>query len=113
MQDAPGSADTSYYAWVDQHDTFGLGHDVPFIIGNASGSLLAVVNDEVITITVPYPLGFFAKGVDGRIDDAAIGWKGRGLWTTSGDRTPAHMETGKGTRPKIYNFKLRPDPLAH
>jgi hypothetical protein len=113
MRDEPGSAETSYYAWVDHHDTFGLGNDVPFIIGNASGSLHAVVNNEIVTITVPYPLGFFAKGVDGRVDDASLGWKGKGLWTTSGDRAPWHAETGKGTRPKVYNFKLRPDPLAH
>jgi hypothetical protein len=113
MQEVSGSVETSYYSWVDQHDTFGLGNDVPIVIGNASGSLHMVVNEEIVTFTVPYPLGFFAKGVDGRIDDPLGGWKGRGLWTTSGDRTPAHMETGPGTRPKVYNFKLRPDPLAH
>ncbi len=113
MQDVSGSVETSYYSWVDQHDTFGLGNDVPIIIGNASGSLHMMVNDEIATFTVPYPLGFFAKGVDGRIDDANAGWKGRGLWTTSGHRTPAHMETGPGTRPKVYNFQLRPDSLAH
>ena len=28
------------------------------------------------------------KGMDGRIDDPNAGWKGRGLWSTSGDRTP-------------------------
>ena len=48
-----------------------------------------------------------------RIDDPNAGWKGRSLWTTSGQRTPAHMETGQGTRPKVYSFRLRPDPLAH
>ena len=113
IQDVPGSADTSYFTWVDQFDTFGLGENVPFIIGNASESLMAVVNEEVITLRVPYPLGFYVKGLDGRIDDPDAGWKGRGLWTTSGTRTPAHMETGKGTRPQVYNFQLRPNPLAH
>ena len=54
-----------------------------------------------------------AKGVDGRIDDADAGWKGRGLWTTFGSRTPFHMETGKGTRPKVYNFQMRETPLDH
>jgi hypothetical protein len=28
---------------------------------------------------VPYPLGYYAKWLDGRIDDARKGWKGRGL----------------------------------
>ena len=41
------------------------------------------------------------------------GWKGRGLWTTSGDRTPWLMEGGKGKRPIAVHFQLRPDPLAH
>jgi len=50
---------------------------------------------------------------DGRIDDAKAGWKGRGLWTTSGDRTPWLMEGGKGKKPIAVHFQLRPDPLAH
>jgi hypothetical protein len=33
-------------------------------------------------------MGFYAKGFDGRIDDPNAGWKGLGLWTTSGDRAP-------------------------
>ena len=37
-------------------------------------------------------MGFFAKGLDGRIDDPNAGWKGRGLWVTSGNRTPVHIE---------------------
>ena len=47
----------------------------------------------------PYPLGFYAKGFDGRIDDPNAGWKGRGLWSANGDRTPWLMEGGKGTKP--------------
>jgi hypothetical protein len=50
--------------------------------------------------------------MDGRIDDANAGWKGRGLWTTYGTRAPFHMEGGKGTLPKVVKFQLRPDPLA-
>jgi hypothetical protein len=111
IQDVPGSADTSYYTWVDQFNTLGLGENVPIIIGNASESLLAVVDGKVITMHPPYPMGFFAKGLDGRIDDPNAGWKGRGLWTTSGQRTPAHMETGKGTKPKVYHFQMRQSPL--
>ena len=61
---------------------------------------------------LPYPLGFYAKGLDGRIDDPSAGWKGRGLWTTSGDRTPWHMEGGKGTKPLAVHFQVRPNPLA-
>ena len=51
----------------------------------------------MIMLRIPYPMGFFAKGLDGRIDDPNAGWKGRGLWSTSGDRTPWLMEGGKGS----------------
>ncbi|MCZ6774311.1 MAG: carboxypeptidase-like regulatory domain-containing protein [Proteobacteria bacterium] len=113
IQYVPGSADTSYFTWVDQFNAFGLGENVPLVIGNSSESLMAVVNEEVITLRVPYPLGFYVKGLDGRIDDPNAGWKGRGLWTTSGQQTPAHMETGKGTRPKVYHFQIRDTSLDH
>ena len=75
--------------------------------------LHAFVNGQMVTLTVPYPLGFYAKGLDGRIDDANAGWKGRGLWASSGMRTPAHLETGKGSKPLAVHFQIRPDPLAH
>ena len=63
-------------------------------------------------LRVPYPMGFYAKWMDGRIDDPNAGWKGRGLWSTVSSRTPFHMETGKGTPPKVMHFQLRPNPLA-
>ena len=107
-----GSAESSYYVWVDQHDTLGLGANVPVATGNASDALLALVDGKFVTLRVPYPMGFFAKGLDGRIDDASAGWKGRGLWSTYATRAPFHMEGGKGTTSKVVHFQLRPDPLA-
>jgi hypothetical protein len=107
-----GSAEASYYTWVDQHDTLGLGRDVPFATGNANESLLALVDGRFVNLRVPYPMGFFAKGMDGRIDDPAAGWKGRGIWTTYATRAPFHLETGKGTTSKVVKLQLRPDPLA-
>ena len=108
-----GSADSHYYDWVDQFDTLGLGKNTPIVTGNSSDSLIALVNGKFVVMRVPYPLGFFAKGMDGRIDDPNTGWKGKGVWTTWGTRTPFHSETGKGTLPKVVHFQLRPDPLAH
>lgn len=108
-----GSADSHYYVWVDQFDTLGLGENTPIITGNSSDSLLALVNGKFVILRVPYPLGFFAKGMDGRIDNAEAGWKGKGVWTTWGTRAPFHSETGKGTSPKVVHFQIRPDPLAH
>jgi len=107
-----GSADSHYYDWVDQFDTLGLGKNTPIATGNSSDSLLALVNGKFVVLRVPYPLGFFAKGMDGRIDDPKAGWKGKGVWTTWGTRTPFHSETGKGTMPKVVHFQMRPNPIA-
>jgi hypothetical protein len=106
------SAESSYYSWVDQHNTFGLGEDVPMSTGNLNNGLIAFKDGKMVLLTVPYPLGFYAKGFDGRIDDPKAGWKGRGLWTTSGDRAPWLTERGKGGKPIVVHFQLRPDPLA-
>ncbi|HWO42306.1 MAG TPA: carboxypeptidase-like regulatory domain-containing protein [Candidatus Eisenbacteria bacterium] len=106
------SAESSYYTWVDQHNTFGLGEDVPMSTGNLNDGLIALKDGKMIVLRVPYPLGFYAKGFDGRIDDPKAGWKGRGLWTTSGDRAPWLKEGGKGRKPQVVHFQLRPHPLA-
>jgi len=111
--DPKGSANHAYYMWVDRFNTLGLGKDVPIAETNGGESLLAVVDGKLVDLRVPYPLGFFTKNVDGRIDDASTGWKGRGLWTTSGTRTVFHNEGGTQNRPKVYKFQVRPDPLAN
>ena len=65
-----GSAEASYYTWVDQHDTLGLGKDVPFATGNQNESMIALKDGKMVNLVVPYPMGFYAKTIDGRIDDA-------------------------------------------
>ena len=110
----PGSADYHYYNWVDQFDTLGLGTNVPIAPGSGSDSLLALLpeTEEWVVLRVPYPLGFFARGLDGRIDDPDGGWKGRGLWANYGSNLNWHIEGGQGRRSSIIHFQLRPDPLA-
>jgi hypothetical protein len=110
-----GSAEAPYYDWVDQFDTFGLGTNVPIATGNGNDALLALLPEtgKFVVLRVPYPMGFYAKGMDGRIDDPKAGWKGKGLWTTYATRTPFHAEGGKGTTSKVLHFQLRPDPLAN
>jgi hypothetical protein len=107
-----GSAEASYYTWVDQFDTLGLGANTPINTGNATEALLALKDGQFVTLRVPYPLGFYTKWMDGRIDDPNAGWKGRGIWTTISTRTPFHMETGRGTTSKVMKFQMRPNPLA-
>jgi hypothetical protein len=111
--DSSGSANHAYYVWVDRYNILGLGANVPVAEANGGESLLALVNGQFITFRVPYPLGFFAKNVDGRIDDPKAGWKGRGIWTTSGTRANFHSEGGKDAYPKVYKVQMRPNPLAH
>ena len=107
-----GSAEASYYTWVDQFNTFGLGNNVPIATGNMNDALLALVDGKFVVLRVPYPIGYFTKWMDGRIDDPDAGWKGKELWTTYSTRAMFHLETGKGTLPKVVRFQLRPDPLA-
>lgn len=107
------SAEASYYTWVDHHNTLGLGDNVPISTANLSDGFVALKDGKMVSLRIPYPIGFYAKGLDGRIDDPNAGWKGRGLWSTNGDRTPWLMETGKGSSPRAVHIQMRPDPLAH
>jgi hypothetical protein len=106
------SADTAYYNFVDRFDMLGVGKDIPLATGNGSEALLALVDGKFMSFRVPYPMGFYAKGIDGRIDNPNGGWKGKGIWTTFATRAPFHIEGGKGTSSKIIKFQVRPDPLA-
>ena len=106
------SAESSYYTFVDQQNTSGLGANTPIATGNLYDGVHAFVGGRFVTMRIPYPLGFYMKGFEGRIDNPRAGWKGRGLWVPSGDRTPWHMETGKGTKPLVVHFQVRPNPLA-
>ena len=108
-----GSAEHAYYIWVDRENTLGLGKDVPIASTNGGESLTAIVDGKFVTLRVPYPLGFFSKNVDGRIDDPNAGWKGKGIWTTFGSRAPFHNEGGTQNSPKLYKVQMRPDPLAN
>jgi hypothetical protein len=107
-----GSVEASYYTWVDQFDTLGLGRNVPINTGNAAEGLLVLKDGKWVVLRVPYPTGYYTKWLDGRIDDPNAGWKGKGLWSTVSTRAPFHMETGQGTTSKVVRFQLRPDPLA-
>ena len=108
-----GSAESPYYAFVDRFDMLGTGsNNVPMATGNESEGLVALVNGRMQTFRVPYPLGYYAKGFDGRIDDPGAGWKGKGIYSTFATRAPFHTETGKGTTSKVVKWQIRPNPLA-
>lgn len=107
-------ADFHYFNWVDQQNVIGLGKNTPFLTGSNSDSLIAL-NPQTKKWTyfkVPYPLGFYSRGMDARIDDPNLGWKGRALYSNYGTHFVWHIEGGKGTKGKIVKFQLRPDPMA-
>lgn len=108
-----GSAESVYYNFVDRFDMLGLGKDVPLATGNLSEGLLVLQDGKWMTLRVPYPMGFYAKGIDGRIDDPKAGWKGKGVYAPIASRAPFHMEGGKGTTSKLIKFQMRPNPLAN
>jgi hypothetical protein len=108
-----GSADSAYYNFVDRFDMLGMGKDVPLATGNLSEGLLVLSDGKFLTLRVPYPMGYYSKGLDGRIDNPNGGWKGKGIYTPISTRAPFHMEGGKGTTSKLVKFQMRPDPLAH
>ena len=118
---ATAAADSNYYNWSDKYNSLGFGDNVQIATSNEGGALLALkpavagAQGDAGTWTVlrvPYPLGFYAKSINGRIDNATTGWKGRGLWTGWSNRNPWHNEGGKGTTSKAVHFQMRPDPLA-
>ena len=79
-----GSTEYPYFLWVDQFDTLGLGKDTVIVTGTTSDSML-IFDPKKETFTVfrmAYPIPFYTRGLDGRIDDAKAGWKGRGIWAT-------------------------------
>ena len=107
-------ADFHYYNWVDHYNIAGFGENIPIATGSNSDALL-VLNPQTkqwATLRVPYPLGFYHRGLDGRIDDPKAGWKGRALWANYGTHFVWHIEGGKGTKGKQVKFQIRPDPLA-
>jgi hypothetical protein len=108
------SADFEYYNWVDQFNTLGLGENIPIVTGTSSDSLQAFnpTTKKWTIMRVPYPMGFFSRGMDGRIDNPNAGWKGRGIWATYGGDMTWHIEGGAGTKNKVLKFQLRPNPLA-
>ena len=95
------SADSVYYDFVDRFDLLGVGKDVPIATGNLSEGLLALVGGKLVTFRVPYPMGSYAKGLDGRIDNPNGGWKGKAIYTPP---RRARRSTSKAARGRPRNW---------
>ena len=74
----------SYLTHFDTHNTLGLGFDAP-TYGSVNTDAMEVYSPDLqqfVTLRVPYPLGFFPRSGNGRVDDPDAGWKGRGFWAS-------------------------------
>jgi hypothetical protein len=112
-------ANESYLAHFDTHNTLGLGVDAP-TYGSVNTDAMEVYSPDLqqfVTLRVPYPLGFFPRSGNGRIDDPDAGWKGRGFWASFSTYATWHIEGGRGeggpgVLGKVVKFQIRPDPLS-
>jgi len=110
----PINSDISYLTQIDHQDVLGLGPETPvYGVVNADSLEVFVPNTEkFVTLRVPYPMGFFSRSSNGRIDDPSTGWKGKGLWSSYSNYAAWHLEGGQGTLQKNVKFQIRPTPLS-
>lgn len=113
-QGTNSGSDWMYLAFVDHHNSLGLGKEIPMFPNSTGDEILAYLprDKKFVHLRVPYPIGFYARGVDGRIDDEKAGWKGRGLWASNNVVPLWHQETGEGSTEELVHIQLRPSPLA-
>jgi len=116
---SPFHANESYLTHMDVHDVLGLGKDAPMYGSNNTDAfeVIQVSTNQFVTLRVPYPLGFFPRSANGRVDDPKAGWKGKGLWASYSTYATWHIEGGRaeggpGVLPKAVKFQMRPNPLA-
>ena len=104
----------SYYSLdVDQFNWSGLGKNTVLLgTANADGVEALLPNGQFIDLHIPYPMGFFTRNLQGRVDAPERGWKGKAAWTAGMSYAPWHQEGGRGTKPTVVRFEVRPNPLA-
>jgi hypothetical protein len=114
QSDPTVKSDYNYYMYIDRYNSLGLGNNVVIIDGANSDSLIAFEQDtkKWVRMTVPYPMGFFSRFFDARVDDPKAGWKGHGAWAANQSRGTQVTEGGKNVPSQLAHFQIRPDPLA-
>jgi hypothetical protein len=113
------TTNVAYGAPVDFGNVFGLGTDTVFFPTMNGDAVLVLdrTTEKFQVLRVPYPMGFYPRDIQFRIDDARTGWKGRILYAGYTQMAMWHQEQRSGvfstTASKVASFQLRPDPLAH
>jgi hypothetical protein len=107
-------SDYNYYMYIDRYGSLGLGKNVVIVDGANSDSLIAFQQDtkKWIRMRVPYPMGFFSRFFDARVDDPNASWKGHGAWAGNESRGSQVTEGGGNIPSQLAHFQVRPDPLA-
>ena len=107
-----GSGDFHYNVFVDQFNTSGLGAGAVILTGANSDALVVFEprTERFSVFRIPYPLVMYHRGVDGRIDDPSLGWKGRGLWINDSNDPARFIEHTMGV---VSQIQVRPHPLAY
>jgi hypothetical protein len=107
-------SDYNYYMFIDRYNSLGLGNNAVVVDGANSDSLVVFQQDTKtwIRMTVPYPMGFFSRFLDARVDDPKGGWKGRGAFAANEMRGSQLTEGGRSMTSTLAHFQVRPDPLA-
>ena len=107
--------DMAYSEWPDYFDVMGLGKDTHFFPLVNSDAIIAQRDgsQDFITFRVPYPQGFYTRGMDFRLESPKADWKGRKFLATQSSAVLVHQEGGM-ERPggQEYIFQIRPNPLA-
>jgi hypothetical protein len=110
-----------YFNWTDQFGASGFPKNTPMATGSNSDSINVLVSQngvgQWVDLRIPYPLGFYARGLDARVDnprapEGFAGWKDRAIWTNYGTHFVWHIEGGKGTKGKEVKMQIRPNPTA-
>ena len=109
------TSDFVYSEWPDYFNVMGLGKDTHFFPAVNSDSVIALPKgaSKFLVFRIPYPMGFYTRGMDFRIDDANAGWKGKVLHATYSSSTLWHQEGGEGEFSKEVAIQMRPNPLAN
>ncbi len=107
-------SDYNYYMFIDRYNSLGLGNNAVVVDGANSDSLIVFQQETKtwIRMTVPYPMGFFSRFLDARVDDPKGGWKGRGAFAANEMRGSQLTEGGRSMTSTLAHFQVRPDPLA-
>ncbi len=109
------TSDFAYSEWADFSNVMEQGANTHFFPAINSDSVLMMKNTDdgkLYSFRVPYPMGFYTRGMDFRINDPKAGWKGREMTATYASSTLWHQEGGEGENSKLVQFQLRPNPLA-